>query len=189
MAPEDAAVGTGGGPVARGDEVFLALGSNIEPEGHLRAAVRELARRFPLLRVSRIYETDPVGAPDSPRFLNAAVLLRSTLAPRNLKLGHLRPLEARLGRRRGGDSNAPRTIDIDLALHGDRVLELPEAGIELPDPGILRHAHLALPLADLAPEFRHPTDGRTLREIAEALAVVARVRPRDDLVPLDAASG
>lgn len=150
--------------------------------------MRELSGRFFLLGISRIYETEPVGAPGSPRFLNAAALLRSRLPPRTLKLRHLRPLEARLGRERGDDPNAPRTIDIDLALHGDRVLELPEAGIELPDPAVLRHAHLALPLADLDPRFRHPTDGRTLGEIAEALAAAADVRRRDDLDPLDAAS-
>lgn len=184
--PDHLAEGETADPAA---EIFLALGSNIEPEIHLPAAVRELARRFPLLRVSRVWETAPVGFPGSPPFLNAAVLVRSGIPPRELKFEHLRPIEAHLGRARRDDPNAPRTIDIDLVLYGERVLALPEAGIELPDPGILRHAHLALPLADLAPEFEHPADGRTLREIAEALGAGAKVRTRDDLGPLDPAAG
>ncbi|MGH7539788.1 MAG: 2-amino-4-hydroxy-6-hydroxymethyldihydropteridine diphosphokinase [Gemmatimonadota bacterium] len=161
--------------------VFLSLGSNIEPERHLRRAVGELARAFALDAVSRVYESEPVASPGAPPFLNAAVRLRTPLSPRTLKLEHLRPLEERLGRRRGDDPNAPRTIDLDLSLVGALVLSDPEARIELPDPEILIHAHLARPLADLDPRFPHPLSGETLGQIAARLARDPGVRPRDDV--------
>lgn len=161
--------------------VFLALGSNIEPEAHLRRGLEELTRRFPVVSVSPVYESEPVDAPGSPRFLNACVLILTDLPASELKYRHLRGVEARLGRTRTDDPNAPRTLDIDIALVGRRVLHDPDLGIEVPDPQILTRPHVALPLADLAPDFEHPVTGRTLREIAEPLRAARGIRVRPDL--------
>lgn len=128
-----------------------------------------------------MYESEPVGAPGTPRFLNAAARIETGIAPGVLKLEHLRPLEASLGRRRGDDPNTPRTIDIDICLVGDAVLADPEAGLEIPDPQIRTHAHVARPLADLDPERRHPVTGESLRAIAARLARSADLRRRDDI--------
>ncbi len=160
---------------------LLVLGSNISPEDNLRRAVAELDRLLGVEAVSGVYETDPVGAPGTPRFLNAAVRVRTALTPRALKFDVLRPLEARLGRVRGADPNAPRTIDIDVAaVEGPAVVDA-EAGIELPDPDITRWAHVALPLCDVAPDFILVSTRRTVREVARGFAGASGIRRRDDL--------
>lgn len=140
-----------------------------------------MARRFGVVALSPVYESEPVGAPGTPRFLNVAARVDTALPPAVLKREHLRPLEARLGRRRGPDPNAPRTIDIDIALVGSLVLTDPEAGLELPDPEIRTRAHVARPLADLDPRRPHPVTGEPLDTIARRLEATARLRRRDDL--------
>ncbi|MFV1988774.1 MAG: 2-amino-4-hydroxy-6-hydroxymethyldihydropteridine diphosphokinase, partial [Gemmatimonadota bacterium] len=137
-------------------------------------------------RVSLTYEAEPVGAPDSPAFLNAAVAVTTALPPDVLKRDVLRPIEARLGRQRTANSNAPRTIDIDIAMVGDLVLRDEARSIEVPDPNIARYAHLAFPLRDLAPDVRHPALQRTLGQLADALGTVDGIRVRED-VDLNAA--
>lgn len=146
--------------------MFVALGSNIEPLVNLPAAVEQLANALDVRRASRVFETDPVGSEKQPRFLNAALLVRTDLTPEALKHGVLRPVEARLARVRTADPNAPRTIDLDIALYGELVVDDPVRGLEIPDPEIGLRAHLALPLADLAPDFVHPVSGRTLASLA-----------------------
>jgi 2-amino-4-hydroxy-6-hydroxymethyldihydropteridine diphosphokinase len=156
--------------------VLIALGSNIDPATNLPRAVRRLAERFPGLAASRLYATAPVGAPGAPPFLNAAVALVTALPLVELRDGVLRPLESELGRVRGTDRNAPRPIDLDVAFAGDLVVRDPASGLEVPDPEIVARAHLALPLADLAPEAVHPLDGRTLAAIAAEFAGATGVR-------------
>lgn len=149
---------------------LVSLGSNIEPVIHLPRAVEEIGRRFPITGVSRVYLAEAVGSPGSPTFLNAAVSFTTELAPSVLKFEHLRPIEDKLGRVRGPDPNAPRTIDLDIALMGDLVLQAPADGIEIPDPDILTCAHVALPLADLGPDVIHPIVLETLAGIAARFA-------------------
>ena len=149
---------------------MISLGSNIEPTTYLPRAVQEIGKWFPITGISRVYVAEAVGAPDAPTFLNAAVSFTTDLTPLSLKFDHLRPIEARLGRVRGPDPNAPRTIDLDIALMGDLVIHAPSDGIEIPDPDIVTCAHVALPLADLAPDVKHPVSGETLRAIAERFA-------------------
>lgn len=156
--------------------VFVALGSNIAPEQHLRQAVQAIAAASTLLAVSRVYETEPLGNRAQPRFLNAAVLIETELAPAELK-ELLQTIEARLGRVRRADRNAPRTIDLDITLFGDQRLSL--AGREIPEPDLLAHAHLAVPLAELSPAHRHPVNRRTLREIARSCHAGGLVLRRD----------
>ena len=158
---------------------FIALGSNINGEQNLQEAVQRLAARVRLLAISPVYETPPVGKTDQPNFLNAAALIETDLPPAELKTQVLEAIEQELGRVRTEDKNAPRTMDLDIALFGDRVLDIGHRHI--PDPDILKYPHLALPLADLAPEQRHPETGETLREIAGRLPASGIVR-RDDIV-------
>jgi len=119
--------------------------------------------------VSSVWESVAFGAPEAPRFFNAAVRLRTALAPTELKR-RLRRIEAELGRRRGPDRNAPRTIDLDIALYGSRVIDDPGAGLRIPDPEILERAYLALPLAEVGPQTAHPQTGERLAEVAAGLA-------------------
>lgn len=157
--------------------VLVSLGSNIDPARNLRRAVALIAAEMDLVGVSRAWESPPVGCSESPLFLNAAVEIACRIPPRELKFDLLRPMERRLGRSRGSDRNAPRTIDLDIALFGDRIFVDRQAGLEIPDPGILAHAHVALPLGEVAPGRRHPTDGRTLREIADVFRENRDIRP------------
>jgi 2-amino-4-hydroxy-6-hydroxymethyldihydropteridine diphosphokinase len=152
------------------ERAFLSLGSNIEPERNLPRATAELTRLGSVLAVSTVYRNPAVGPTPQPDFLNAAVLLETALSPAELR-DELRRLEAQLGRRRGPDKYAPRTIDIDLVLSGSRVLIEPD--FALPDPGLLVQAHVSIPLAELDPDFRHPVTGERLAAIAERLRPAA----------------
>lgn len=161
--------------------VLVVLGSNIEPEANLVAAVRFLSELVTVEAASPAYRSAPVGSPGSPPFLNAAVALSTDLSPGDLKREVLRPIEAALGRVRGADRNAPRTIDLDLALYGALVVDDRAHGLVLPDPAILEHAHVAVPLADLAPGFEHPVTGERLASIAARLAPLADLERLDGL--------
>lgn len=166
---------------AETNRVFISLGSNIDAETNLTAAVRHLRNHdaVEVIATSRVYETAPVGTVDQPNFLNAALLIRTPLSAEALKAGPLWEVEQVLGRVRTADKNAPRTIDLDIALFNYDVLDV---GVRhIPDPELLTRAHVAVPVADLAPYYIHPETGATLEEIAARLPVEGIVM-RTDLV-------
>jgi 2-amino-4-hydroxy-6-hydroxymethyldihydropteridine diphosphokinase len=158
------------------ESVLLSLGSNIDPAANLLRAVEVLGASVNVVAASRIFETDPVADRPMPQFLNAALEVLTDLEPGVLKYEVLRWVEVQLGRKRTDYRDAPRQIDVDLALFGDRIISDPDLGIEIPDPEILRHAHVALPLADIAARRLHPLSGRTLGEIAAAFGADCGVR-------------
>ena len=140
---------------------YLSLGSNLDAEHWLGLAVAALRDRFGALDVSPVYRSAAVGF-DGPDFLNLAVAMESDLAPDALN-DWLHALEDRHGRVRGGDRYASRTLDVDIVLYDDLVLR--GAGhLQIPRPE-LRHAFVLKPMADIAPELRHPVDGRTMAEL------------------------
>ncbi len=155
---------------------WLSLGSNIDRAANLRAAVTALGERFGPLVLSPVYESEAVGFAGDP-FYNMVVGLDSDLPVTELA-AFLRALEQRRGRRRDGGRFAPRTLDLDLLLYGDAVLE--EGGIRLPRAEILEYAFVLRPLADVAGEARHPVDGRRYRELWAAFD-----RPEQRLWPVD----
>lgn len=140
---------------------WLSLGSNLEPARHLRAALDELAARFGALTVSPVYRTPAVGF-DGPDFLNLAVGLDTGLDPAALD-AWLHALEDRHGRRRDVPRFSNRTLDVDIVLYDDLVLRGP-GHLEIPRPE-LAHAFVLKPLADIAPELRHPVSGKTMAEL------------------------
>ena len=147
----------------------MSLGSNIEPEKNLRAAVELLSERLTVIRRSRIFATRAVAALPMPDFLNAAVEVETDRTAGDLKFGVLRDIEGQLGRRRTSDKNAPRVIDLDIALYGAEVIESEALGLLIPDPEILTRLHVVVPLADIAPDRVHPLNGTALEEIARVL--------------------
>ena len=155
--------------VAQLNRVFVTLGSNIDPVANLRAAVAQLSAHdaVTVVAVSPVYETVPVGTVEQANFLNAAVLIETSLSATALKSGVLQPLEQALGRVRTEDRNAARTIDLDIALFNHDVLDL--ASRHIPDPDILKYPHVVVPLADVAPYYIHPETGQALVEIARDL--------------------
>jgi 2-amino-4-hydroxy-6-hydroxymethyldihydropteridine diphosphokinase len=150
-------------------QVLITLGSNINREQNVNEALARLEQQpdLHILAVSPIYVTQAVGADGKaaaqPAFSNAAICVETELDPFTLR-GKLRALEAAMGRMRTADKFAPRPIDLDIAFYGDRVLEV--AGKVIPDPDVLRFAHVAVPLADVAGDWIHPQTGQTLAEIA-----------------------
>ena len=147
--------------------IVVGLGSNVAPERHLPEAVRLLAERAEIVAASSAWATAPVGPPGQPPFVNAAVLLRTELPAERVKPELLRPVEAALGRVRGVDRFAPRPIDLDFVASEGGVIQ--GGGLQVPDPDLLRHAHVALPAAEVAPEWRHPQSGETFSAIAARL--------------------
>jgi 2-amino-4-hydroxy-6-hydroxymethyldihydropteridine diphosphokinase len=160
---------------------YLALGSNIEPERNLRAAVVQLAQFGRVRATSRVWQTAPIGYVDQPDFLNAAVLLETHLSAQALREQAIAQIETALGRVRTENKNAPRTIDIDIMLFNKDVLTVGQRRI--PDPEVLERPFVAIPLAEIAPDYVHPQTGRTLREIANQFDPTdGNMVPRDDVI-------
>jgi len=142
---------------------YIGVGSSIDPERNLPAALRLLRARVDVAAVSSFYRTPALGRPDDPEFLNGAFRIETDLAPRALKYEVLRGIEAELGRERTGDSYAPRTIDLDLLLYSSEVVD--EDGLRIPDPDIETRSFIAVPLAELDPELTLPDSGRKVSEL------------------------
>ncbi|HEY6866390.1 MAG TPA: 2-amino-4-hydroxy-6-hydroxymethyldihydropteridine diphosphokinase [Candidatus Eisenbacteria bacterium] len=140
---------------------FIGLGSNLgERESMIRLALEDLSRLSltRLVRASSLYDTEAVGEVDQPNFLNAVAQLDTELDPRRL-LWNLMLIEKRLGRvrtRRWG----PRTIDLDLLLFGDLVIDEPD--LRVPHPELSRRSFVLVPLVELDPLLIHPVTGETL---------------------------
>jgi 2-amino-4-hydroxy-6-hydroxymethyldihydropteridine diphosphokinase len=147
--------------------VALALGSNLgDREAHLRGALQALAPVFPHLSVSSFYETDPVDVPAAqPMFLNAAATGESELSARAV-LDALLAVERQFGRERPY-THAPRTIDLDLILYGDSVIDTP--GLMVPHPRFRERRFVLQPLAEIAADWVDPVTGKTIRELLDVL--------------------
>lgn len=141
--------------------VLVAAGSNVEPVANLRRALGSLASRYPALRSSAAYRNPAVGF-EGEDFVNL-VLAIDTADDVRAVMGHLHEAEALCGRERLAPKWAPRSMDLDVLLYGDRVCE--EPGLVLPRPDLVRRAYMLGPAAEVAPGMRHPTLGATLAEL------------------------
>ena len=161
---------------------YLSLGSNVEPRRHLPAAIAALRERFGDIAVSPAYRSKSVGF-DGADFVNLAVGLDTDLSPEALN-DWLHALEDRHGRRRDQPRYASRTLDVDIVLYDDRVIDGP-GHLQIPRKE-LKYAFVLKPLADIAPDLRHPRDGRTMAAMwaafpheREPLEVVSLETPAD----------
>lgn len=162
-------------------EVFVGLGSNIEPRRNLGAALDRLAARFGALRVSPVYRCEAVGFDGDP-FLNLVVGFSTTETLVGVS-AFLRAVERDFGRSRSEARFAARTLDLDIILFGDMVGE--EAGLRLPRSDILSYGFVLKPLADLVPDAVHPVCAESYRALWD------RLQPGPDLMlvaPLAGAS-
>ena len=147
--------------------VYVSLGSNIAPEENVVSAVSLLRRYTTVLAFSPLYRTAPQGYHEQEPFLNLAVKLHTRRSPAQFKCEVIDRIEKELQRVRDPlNKNAPRTIDLDISLWNDEVIAYGNKPWKIPDGDITRFAHVAIPLAALAPDLLHPTEGKTLREIA-----------------------
>jgi len=149
-------------------EAYVALGSNLgDRAGYLLLAMARLSRlgQTRLSRLSQVYETDPIGPSGQGPYLNLVAQIETGLEPRAL-MRALLEVEQSLGRKRSQRWGA-RTIDLDLLLYGDRVMNTPL--LTLPHPRLHERGFVLAPLCDLIPEAWHPTLGKTYRQLLQAV--------------------
>ena len=147
--------------------IYLALGSNLgDREGNIARALQMLGPGVHVEAVSPLYETEPVGGPPQPRYLNGACRVKTDLEPHPL-LDYIKEIEAHLGRRpavRWG----PRPIDIDILLYGNR--EVSDSDLTIPHPRMLERTFVLRPLVDLDPDLIHPITGERLADVLTKIA-------------------
>jgi len=154
---------------------FIGIGSNIEPEKNVRAAIRSLAQQTRVTGISMVYCTGALDRPEQPHYFNCVVEIETEAPPAEVKHGILRPIENSLGRKRSADKYAPRTIDLDLILYGNLTIDTED--LKLPDPEILERPFLAIPLFELAPDMVLAGYNLRIGEIAARL-------PQNEMRPL-----
>ena len=149
-------------------KAFIGLGSNLgDREASLRQALEHLAQapETVVVRASSLYDTEPVGVEDQPHFLNAVAQLETQLTPRQL-LWNLMLIERRLGRVRS-QRWGPRTIDLDLLLYEDAIIE--DDDFQVPHPELSKRSFVLVPLVELEPLLVHPVTGETMLALLQRL--------------------
>jgi len=144
-------------------EVFLSIGSNIDPEENLQYACRELKKTFGNIQVSSVYRNEPIGF-EGNDFLNMVVKVKSTFNPNEI-LNYLRGLEVATGRDTGTGVFDSRTLDIDMILYNDLVR--PEKPFKIPRQDIELYSFVLCPLAEINPDGIHPIIGKTFKDLWE----------------------
>ena len=140
------------------NSAYLSLGANIDPKINLPAAINLLSEKVELVSASSIWSSPPVGF-DGPNFFNAAVHIQSLFSMAALKRDVLLKIEKELGRQRKKNKFAPRPIDLDIIIFNDLEVEI----------DIWRYAYLAVPLAEIHPQYRNPRTGEKIIEFAESV--------------------
>ena len=151
--------------------VYLSLGSNLgNRQGNLDQALKLLSQRMQVGKVSSIYDTEPVGNTNQPRFLNLVCEVKTRVTPEGL-LTMVKGLEQMMGRR--SKTGEPRIIDIDILLYADKVMQTKD--LEIPHPRMGERQFVLVPLAEIAPDVVHPVTKKTIKEMNKAIKEVQGV--------------
>lgn len=156
-------------------KAFIGLGSNLgDREANIRQSLQQLEQmpETTIVRGSSLYDTEPVGLPDQPNFLNGVVQLETHLTPRQL-LWNLKLIERRLGRVRT-QHWGPRVIDLDLLLYGDEVVD--EDDLQVPHPLLAQRSFVMVPLVEIDPLLVHPVTNQTMLSILQRLGAEPLVK-------------
>lgn len=150
--------------------VYVSIASNVEPEANIRAAIDMLRQRCNVLAVSSVYESPPFGYTEQPDFWDVVVRCSTPLLPPVFK-DMLYMIERALGRDRTNQENkyGPLTVDMDILLWGETAFSYGTKPWRVPEDSIMEQASLALPLAEIAPDYVHPLEKITLKTIADRL--------------------
>ncbi|MCF7800901.1 MAG: 2-amino-4-hydroxy-6-hydroxymethyldihydropteridine diphosphokinase [Candidatus Marinimicrobia bacterium] len=158
-------------------QVVVSLGSNMSrPLNQLEIALERLRKNFTHVQCSSYYLTDPVGGPVQPDYVNACAIFETSLQPDQV-LKKLQIMEEAGGRTRNGERNQPRTLDIDIILYDDLVLD--EAEFILPHPRFRERRFVLVPLAELAPHLIDPVSGKTIVDLLKQCPDVHGVEQLD----------
>jgi len=152
--------------------VYFGLGSNLgDRQYNLDRALDFLSQRLRVEKVSSVYDTEPLGNTNQPRFLNRVCQVSTGLEPLAL-LTLIKGIESKMGRL-PHTSNLPRPIDIDILFYGDQVIENPK--LVIPHPRLTERAFVLIPLAEIAPDLVHPVTGKTINELMKSAIDVQSV--------------
>jgi 2-amino-4-hydroxy-6-hydroxymethyldihydropteridine diphosphokinase len=157
-------------------KVFLGLGSDLgDREDNLKRAVESIGALAGIVTgVSPVYETEPVGFSGNRDFLNMVISIETNLTPSEL-LDNLMMSEKHLGRTRGKSNNISRTIDIDILIYDDLVID--NGSLVIPHPRMHERRFVLVPLHDIAPDLVHPVLGKTISELLAECSDTSRIRP------------
>jgi 2-amino-4-hydroxy-6-hydroxymethyldihydropteridine diphosphokinase len=157
-------------------KVFLGLGSDLgDREENLKLAIETIGASAGIVTgISPVYETEPVGFSGKGDFLNMVILIETGLTPSEL-LDSLMNSEKLLGRTRTGSNTMSRTIDIDILIYDDRVID--NDSLVIPHPRMHERRFVLVPLSDIAPGLIHPVLGKTISELLAKCSDTSRIRP------------
>jgi len=144
--------------------VYLGLGSNLgNRKCNLEEAIRQISEFATINKISSIYETEPWGLKDQPKFLNLVIFVESTLGPNELLL-HLKKIEQQMGRKKSVRFG-PRLIDVDILFYDDYMMNTPE--LTIPHPHLTERAFVLVPLAEIAPKLVHSQNHKTIKALLQ----------------------
>tara|TARA_B100000959_G_scaffold285552_1_gene360666 strand:+ start:211 stop:738 length:528 start_codon:yes stop_codon:yes gene_type:complete len=155
-------------------EAYIGVGSNIESESNIADALIRLSKRVDITGISSFYKTAPLLRENQDNYLNGVWQISTSKSLEELKVGVLRRIEKELYRNRESDKYASRTIDLDLLLYGDMVIQ--ESGLTIPDPDICKRSFIAFPLSELNPDLVMPD---TMKPLIGILGVLSK----ENMVP------
>ena len=148
-------------------DVYLSLGSNLgDRRAKLKKALSLLGESVEIVKVSSLYDTEPVGVGEQPRFLNLMCCVNTDIGPMQL-LSLIKGIESSMGRDLSLH-NTPRVIDVDIILYGDTIMESPE--LTIPHPRMRERAFVLVPFAEISPQVVHPVSGERIDELATRFA-------------------